>query len=65
MEYRTAREALSPGEVEKAFGLNRDLLAHWRCKGKGPRFIKAGRRKVLYLRRDLEEWLRSNAVETR
>jgi len=33
-------------------------LQGWRGKGRGPRFVRA-HRKVLYPRREFEEWLRS------
>ena len=37
-------------------GANPRTLEGWRVRGGGPRFIKVGRR-VVYRRRDLDEWL--------
>ena len=37
--------------------------ARWSCEGKGPRFIKVGRRLVAYRAGDLREWLRSQVRE--
>ncbi len=36
-------------------------LAHWRCEGKGPAFIKLGS-KVAYSGEDLNAWLKSRKV---
>ena len=37
-------------------------LAHWRNEGRGPAYIKLGRR-VAYSGRTLNEWLRSRTVQ--
>ena len=37
-------------------------LAHWRSEGRGPAFIRLGRR-VAYSGRALNEWLRLRTVE--
>ena len=39
-------------------------MAHWRCEGRGPRFIKIGPR-VAYRGRDLNDWLAARTVEPR
>lgn len=36
-------------------------LAHWRCEGRGPAYIKLGA-KVAYEGKALNEWLRSQTV---
>ena len=36
-------------------------LAHWRCQGKGPAFIRLGKR-VAYRGADLNAWLESRTV---
>ena len=36
----------------------------WRCRGKGPPFHKYGRR-ILYLGKDLTEWLKRSRVDPR
>ena len=37
-------------------------MAHWRCEGRGPAFIKIGPR-VAYSGRALNEWLASRTVQ--
>ena len=37
-------------------------MAHWRCEGRGPAFIKIGLR-VAYSGRDLNAWLNRQRVE--
>jgi hypothetical protein len=49
---------LTTKEVAKRLRLNVVTLANWRVQGKGPMFIKAGRR-VLYPIDQLQVWERS------
>ena len=42
----------------------RGTLAHWRCHGAGPRYVRFGHR-VLYLGADLNAWLDAHVVEAR
>ena len=37
-------------------------MAHWRCEGRGPAYIKVGPR-VMYSGRDLNRWLDEHRVE--
>ena len=37
-------------------------MAHWRCEGRGPAFIKVGWR-VAYRGSDLDDWLASRTVQ--
>ena len=37
-------------------------MAHWRCEGRGPAFIKIGPR-VAYRGRDLNAWLDARTVQ--
>lgn len=37
-------------------------LAHWRSEGRGPAFVRLGRR-VAYRGRDLNAWIESRRVE--
>jgi hypothetical protein len=46
-------------EAAKYVRLTKATLDAWRSAGKGPRFIKAGKR-VLYDTRDLDRWLDGN-----
>ena len=46
-------------EIDDVAGLlrvSRSVLAKWRMRGRGPRFIKAGRR-ILYRQSDIAHWL--------
>ena len=54
---------LDPNDVEAVFGLKAGTLANLRSLGRGPKFIKVGR-KVLYAKADVERWVRkvSNVV---
>ncbi len=51
-------QLLTPSEIAEKLHLNVQTLAKWRCTGKGPRFVKAGRM-VFYPARFVEEWLQS------
>jgi len=42
----------------KTLGVLTGTLAAWRCQGRGPRYVKVGR-KVYYRRSALTEWLRA------
>ncbi|MBU1001409.1 MAG: helix-turn-helix domain-containing protein [Proteobacteria bacterium] len=44
-------------------GLSAGTLEVWRCLGKGPRYMKIGRR-VFYGLKDLESFATANVVET-
>ena len=37
-------------------------MAHWRCEGRGPAYVKLGAR-VAYTGRALNEWIASRTVE--
>ena len=52
-------EALSSAQAAAMIGIRPTTLEIWRCKGKGPRFIKLGESKqsgVCYDPADIEEW---------
>ena len=55
---------LSPEELAEITGHSINTLAHWRCAGKGPAFLKLSHR-IAYAASDVEEWLRSRRVERR
>jgi DNA-binding transcriptional MerR regulator len=56
--------AVSEGEASRRLGgVSRAALRSWRSQGRGPKFVKAGRR-VLYRLADLEAYLDANRVET-
>jgi excisionase family DNA binding protein len=50
---------LTVTEAADYLRLSKATLDQWRTAGKGPRFIKAGKR-VLYDSRDLDRWLDGN-----
>jgi predicted DNA-binding transcriptional regulator AlpA len=51
-----SHDLLKPEEFASLYHQSLATLATWRCRGKGPRFVKLGRR-VLYRRADLDDWL--------
>lgn len=61
---QTQKVAYTPKEVEHLYGLDYQTLANWRSQGKGPRYVKAGARRVLYRRADLDKWMDANLVLT-
>jgi hypothetical protein len=57
-------ELATPAEVAKALHTTTASLAQMRYRGDGPKFVRAGRRRVLYRWTDIEEWI-ANSVHTR
>ncbi|WP_433670300.1 helix-turn-helix domain-containing protein [Nocardia sp. CA-136227] len=53
---------LTPAEVGKVLHKTEDSLAQLRYRGRGPVFVKAGRR-VLYRREDVLAYLEANRYE--
>jgi excisionase family DNA binding protein len=49
-------EILTPEQTGALLKVNERTLERWRCEGKGPAFVRLGRR-VRYRRDDLEAWL--------
>jgi len=60
----TPQDYLTSREIKEQYRLSRPFLSLMRCTGKGPRFMRLGARKVLYLRADVEAWIQAHAVET-
>jgi predicted DNA-binding transcriptional regulator AlpA len=56
MPFHTFRKFRAP-EAAAYLGIAESTLAKMRLRGDGPRFIKAGKRIVLYDQADLEAWL--------
>lgn len=44
-------------DVARYIPIQPQTLARWACEGKGPRFVKLGRRLVAYRVGDLRDWL--------
>ena len=57
------RKCLMPIEVETSYGIPVGTLANWRNQGRGPGYIKYGR-KVLYPVSELDKWCQFNKVKT-
>lgn len=51
--------SLSAADAARHLGISPSTLAKWRLSGKGPRYVKAGRR-VLYRPADLDAWQAEN-----
>ncbi len=58
LEARTT--TVSPKEAAGRLGLQDSTLANWRWHGRGPRFLRVGRR-VRYRLADLAEWMDTRA----
>jgi len=58
------KRALTPRDVSFMYGLSEGTLANWRSKRIGPRYFKAGLRKVIYFQSDLDVWAQSCPVQT-
>lgn len=55
---RQSWRVLTTEEVHALYGLPIRSLIHWRCHGKGPRFLRATKQgRVFYLTTDVERWL--------
>jgi hypothetical protein len=50
-------ELATPAEVAQALHTTTASLAQMRYRGDGPRFVRAGRRRVLYRWVDIEQWI--------
>ncbi|MDP2815966.1 MAG: hypothetical protein Q8O19_04740 [Rectinemataceae bacterium] len=60
----TPQDYLTSRELGLQYRLSTAYLSMMRCRGEGPRFMRLGAKKVLYLRADVESWIQSHAVET-
>jgi predicted DNA-binding transcriptional regulator AlpA len=50
-------ELATPAEVAKALHTTPASLAQMRYRGDGPKFVRAGRRRVLYRWADVDQWI--------
>ena len=57
------KKLLKPIEVSEKYRIAVGTLANWRSQGRGPEYIKYGR-KVLYPVSEMDKWLRLNLVKT-
>lgn len=58
------KRAITPAELEEIYGIPRGSSANLRWQKKGPKYYKAGPRRVIYMVEDVEEWLSRNPVLT-
>lgn len=56
--------AFTPAEAATFTGFTTGVLGNMRSAGTGPKFHRVGKRKILYLREDLLDWIRSSQVST-
>jgi hypothetical protein len=56
---------ITPEQAAERYNLNIGTLANLRSRREGSRYLKVGRRKVLYRVADLESWLFSQPVKTK
>ena len=59
----TAPDTATPRQIAEALHTTEQGLAQMRYRGTGPRFIKAGPRRVLYRWSDVQEWLDQNTLQ--
>jgi hypothetical protein len=57
------KKCMIPREVEASYRIPVGTLANWRNQGRGPGYIKYGR-KILYPICELEKWCQINQVRT-
>lgn len=62
-KIRMDKKCLMSHEVEEIYRIPVGTLANWRNQGKGPGYIKYGR-KILYPVSELEKWCQTNQVKT-
>ena len=54
---------LKPKEVEKVYRIKAGTLANWRNQGRGPSYVKYGR-KVLYPVAEMEKFCQQHRIRT-
>jgi hypothetical protein len=70
-EDNMAEQEQRPGDYLDEDGLYQDYLIpprtaqRWRASGAGPKWIRLGRRRVIYRRADIEQWLRERTFDSR
>lgn len=62
---KNQKRAITTKEFEEIYGVPRGSAANMRWAKIGPRFFKAGPRRVLYLVEDVEQWIQRNPVMTK
>jgi len=57
----SSTELLTPDELSSELGVAKRTLDQWRCYGRGPAFVRVGKR-IRYRRQDLDAWLAEQVV---
>jgi hypothetical protein len=65
MKKDLQKKTISPETAAELYDLSPGTLANLRSQGKGPKFFKVGKRKVIYRVDDFEAWLTSAPVMTK
>jgi predicted DNA-binding transcriptional regulator AlpA len=60
-----ADELLTEAELCTQLRVTRRTTLRWRTTGDGPKYIRAGERRVLYRRGDVDAWLEGRTFEHR
>jgi hypothetical protein len=58
------KRRLSSAEAASYIGLDRRTLENWRCKSMGPTYYRISRKRIIYDRDELEQWLQARKVAT-
>lgn len=64
MKKEFEKRSITPAGLEAIYGIPRGSSANMRWAKKGPKYYKAGARRVIYMVEDVEEWLSRNPVLT-
>jgi len=54
---------LTPVQLSKLTCLSVSTLAHYRCSGRGPKYLKLGKR-ILYRRSDVDGWFNDHTFKS-
>ena len=60
----TFTEILNTKEAATYLGLSYSTLCRWRMTGEGPPFVRAGARRIIYRKTDLDNWLLQSLVRS-
>ena len=58
-----SKKIMTTNDAALRLGLSKSTLAKMRLSGKGPKYIKLGRR-VGYLQSDIDQWIQSNKFQS-
>jgi excisionase family DNA binding protein len=61
----TEDEFLTDEQLAKLLKVDKRTTARWRNDEGGPPYLRVGPRRILYRRRDVEEWIRSRTFASR